>query len=427
MSEEKLNTTASLKVIKQQKKDRRHLINIIVILTITFLYTFFSLRNDLPEVVKIFQSQDSDYRMGIIVLLLIAARFLIEGLILFIFARLYTPTYRYHRGVANAFVGQFYNDITPSSSGGQFAQVKTFAQQGVPVSVSASILVMHFILFQIILVAFGGLAILLNLSAFGSLAPIPIFDIKFPVWLLSLLGFLLNLLVIVGLFLLSYSKKAHAFFIDRGIDFLAKIRIVKNAEKRKEKLYISTENFRVELRRLSSNFPASILIMVLFALKLLVHYSITYAVALMLEPTLVESVSYFATVSKSSFLAMITGLIPIPGAAGFAEYFFEVIFTPEFGGNVALTKAVQITWRFATFYTSLLVGGLVTAFYRSSMEEIIDEQGKVKTFDEVKTATFAERQQTSVTMYETSQLSIKEIQRRLSPKRRRKQKGDDDE
>lgn len=426
MSEEKLNTTQSLKVIKQQKKDRKHLINIIVILTITFGYTIISLWNDLPDVISVFKGQDADYRMIIITILLLALKFLIEGFILFIFARLYTTTYKLHRGIANAFVGQFYSDITPSSTGGQFAQVKTFSKQGVPVSVSASILVMHFILYQIVLVVFGGLSILLNIKEFGRLAPIQILNINFPVWLLSLFGFVINFLTIVGLFLLSYSRRAHSFFINWGVDFLAKLRIIKHPEQRKAKLHISTENFRVELRRLSANFPASILIMLLFALKLFVNYSFTYTVAYMLDPQLMQSVSYVSTVTKSSFLAMITGFIPIPGAAGFAEYFFEVIFTPVFGSNVAFTKAVQIVWRVATFYITLIVGGLVTAFYHSSMEEIVDEQGRVKTFDEVKSATFAERQQTSVTIYETSQLSIKEIQRRLSPKRR-KRKTDHEE
>jgi hypothetical protein len=74
----------------------------------------------------------------------------------------------------------------------------------------------------------------------------------------------------------------------------------------------------------------------------------------------------------------------------------------------------------ATFYVNLIVGGFVTAFYRSSMEEIVDETGHVKTFEEVKSYTFAERRETSVTMYATSQLSIKEIQRRLSPKKKRR-------
>lgn len=424
MSEELEHQTQNLKVVKRQKSDRRYLINIIVILTITFGYTIFSLWGDLDDVINVFSSSQPDYRMLLIIASLIAGKFLIEGLILYIFARLYTPTYRFHRGVANGLVGQFYSDITPNSSGGQFAQVKTFAKQGVPVSISASILVMHFILFQIVLVLFGGFSILLNLGEFARLAPIALFDLKIPVWVLSLFGFVLNLFTIVGLFLLSFSHRAHNFFINKGVDFLAAIRLVKNPEARKEKLFISTENFRVELRRLSANFPASILIMLLFLAKFIVSYSVTYFVALMLNPDLYGVMNYWETITKSSFLSMITGFIPIPGAAGFAEYFFEVIFAPVFGGNASFTKAVQIVWRASTFYTNLLVGGLVTAFYRSSMEEIVDESGHIKTFDEVKSVTFEERRETSVTQYQTSQLSIKEIQRRLTPKKKKKDDGD---
>lgn len=419
MSEEKLNTTQNLKVVRQKKNDRKYVINIVVILAITFGYTIFSLWGDFNSVVSVFASSQPDYRMLAIIAVLIAAKFLIEGLVLYIFARLYTPTYKYHRGVANSLVGQFYSDITPSSSGGQFFQVKTFASQGVPVSIAASILVMHFILFQIVLVLFGGFSILLNLKEFARLAPVAFLDLQIPVSVLSLIGFIINFLTIVGLFLLSYSKKAHHFFINKGVDILSGLRIVKNPEARKEKLLISTENFRVELRRLSSNFPAAVLIMLLFLLKFIVSYSITYFVGLMLNPNLYGVISFWETVTKTSFLSMITGFIPIPGAAGFAEYFFEVIFTPVFGSS-SFTKAVQIVWRASTFYTNLLVGGLVTAFYRSSMAEIVDESGTVKTFDEVKSVTFEERRETSVTMYQTSQLSIKEIQRRLSPKRKRK-------
>lgn len=421
MSEEKLNTTQNLKVVRQKKSDRKYVINIVIILAITFGYTLFSLWGDFDAVVGVFASSQPDYRMLAVIIVLIAAKFLIEGLILYIFARLYTPTYKYHRGVANGLVGQFYSDITPSSSGGQFFQVKTFASQGVPVSIAASILVMHFILFQIVLVLFGGLSILLNLQEFARLAPVTIFDLDIPVSVLSLIGFIINLLTIVGLFLLSYSKKAHSFFINKGVDILASLRIVKNPEARKEKLFISTENFRVELRRLSSNFPASILIMALFLLKFIVSYAITYFVGLMLNPNLYGVISFWETVTKTSFLSMITGFIPIPGAAGFAEYFYQVIFTPVFGSS-SFTKAVQIVWRASTFYTNLLVGGLVTAFYRSSMSEIVDESGHIQTFDEVKSVTFEERRETSVTMYQTSQLSIKEIQRRLSPKRKHKDK-----
>lgn len=422
MSEENTVTNQELKLEKQAKRNRRYLINIIVILLITFGYTTYSLWNELPAVIEVFSGTDADYRMIVIIIVLIGLKFLIEGVILFIFARLYTPTYKVHRGVANAFVGQFYSDITPSSTGGQFAQVKTFARQGVPVSIGASIMVMHFILYQIVLVVFGIFLIAFNFKDFVRLGSVVIFKLNIPVWIFAAVGFLANLVTIVGLFALAYSKKIHHFFINKVVDFLAKLKIVKNPEQRKNKLYTSTENFRVELRRLSSNVPASLLIMFLFFCKFIVNYSVTFFVALMLNPTLYGSLSYWSTISKTGFLAMITGFIPIPGAAGIAEYFYEIIFAPVFGGDVAFTKAVQLIWRLSTFYINLIVGGLVTAFYRSSMEEIVDEAGEIKTFEEVKDYTFEERRDTSVTMYATSQLSIKEIQRRLTPKKKERRK-----
>ena len=226
------------------------------------------------------------------------------------------------------------------------------------------------------------------------------------------------------MFLLSYSSRLHNFVINKGVDISAKLKIVKRPEYRKNKLYIATENFRVELRRLSSNVPASILIMVLFFLKFIVNYSVTYFVALMLNLDYME-LFLFGKQLQTSFLGMIA-LFPFRGPR-FAEYFYEVIFSPVFAGDVAFTKAVQLVWRVSTFYINLIVGGLVTAFYRSSMEEIVDETGHVKTFEEVQSYTFAERHETSITMYATSQLSIKEIQRRLAPKKKRRFRGKKEE
>ena len=87
-------------------------------------------------------------------LLIMAAVFfvsyIIDGLVIQIFCRLYTRHYHLHQGVANALIGTFYNNVTPSASGGQFMQVYTLKKQGVEVSNAASIMVMWFILYQII-------------------------------------------------------------------------------------------------------------------------------------------------------------------------------------------------------------------------------------------------------------------------------------
>ena len=184
---------------------------------------------------------------------------------------------------------------------------------------------------------------------------------------------------------------------------------------------LSTENFRIELRRLQSNIPASLLIMFLFVVRFFLLYSIPYFVIVMLDPSFTTQPIYLQTVVSNSFLQMVTGLFPLPGAAGFTEYFFERLFLPILGGsdNIAFVKAVQIVWRLSTFYVGLISGGLVAAFYRSSMERTLEEEQQ-QTFADLQTATLAIRTVTSDTAYTTSSLSVTEIKRKLEASKSRR-------
>ena len=133
----------------------------------------------------------------------------------------------------------------------------------------------------------------------------------------------------------------------------------------------------------------------------------------MLDPSQASFPTYIMSLTRTSILQMIIGVIPIPGGAGITEYLYEVLFLPVFGDPI-LTKAIQLVWRTVTFYSGLLVGGFVAALYRSSMQDLVDETGQVKTFSDLQMETFAERKISSDTAYETSKLSLKEIQRRLT-------------
>lgn len=415
MEEEILTTKPSpTKKPKKKNKGRRYAINLILILLVTIGYTTYSLWGSLNEVMQAISSPTADYAYLIVILALILGYYFLDGLILFFFARLYTTSYKLHRGFANAFIGQFYASITPSGSGRQFAQVATYHKQGVNYSAGASIMVMHYILYQVVLIFFGLLSIIINIDIFVNAAPLSVFEMSMPLWLFALIGFLVSGGIIVFMLLVSLSKKLHTFMINKGIDFLAKIKLVRNPKESKTKFTITTENFRIELRRLQSNIPATVAIILMFIVKFLLFYSISYFVGVMLDPTQASFPTYIMSLTRTSFLQMIIGVIPIPGGAGITEYLYEVLFLPVFGDPI-LTKAIQLVWRTVTFYSGLLVGGFVAALYRSSMQDLVDEEtGQVKTFSDLQMETFAERKISSDTAYETSKLSLKEIQRRLT-------------
>lgn len=407
-----------------KKKKKSNLFNLFIILTITICYSIISLWGDFNSVIAALKSPSANYNYFIVLFLILTLYFLVDGLILFIFARLYTASYKYHRGLATSLIGQFYASITPSSSGRQFSQVVTFKKQGVTVSSAASVMVMYYIIYQIVLILFGVFSMIYNFESFFlNNATIGFLTFQIPIWVFAILGFGVSASIVIILFLASFSKKFHSFIINNVIGLLSKIKIVKKPEEKKKSLLVTTENFRIELRRLSSNIPVTILIMILFIVKFLLYYSITYFVALMLDPSLSGFKVYLETMTRSSFHQMVVGIIPIPGGAGISEYLFEIMFIPIYDGFsltnvVAFVKAVQLIWRTFTFYISLLIGGFVAALYKSSMEEVIVEEGtEMSTFADVQVSTYAERKVSSDTAYATSQLSVTEIKRKMKRKK----------
>jgi hypothetical protein len=120
----------------------------------------------------------------------------------------------------------------------------------------------------------------------------------------------------------------------------------------------------------------------------------------------------FRAAFLSSFHQMVTGFIPLPGSAGVSEYFFYYLFFNLYNQNDGVIKAAQILWRTATYHLVLLVSGLVSALYRSRPKEAIHYANR-QTFVNLQLETFDERKRSADTMFETRQLSRKEIQKKI--------------
>ena len=406
---------------KKKKSLIRYIAYILIVLIATGVSLAFSLWDKFGDVVSIFSS--ADWRFILLVLGLVALVYMIQALILVIFCRLYTRKYKFHQGLAASMVCQFYSDVTPGASGGQIMEVYTMRNQGIQVSNAASIMVMWFILYQSALIAFGVLSLGFEWNAIMSIKP-NIGGWQPPMWPLILIGFLLNLSVILILYLMSFSHKIHNFILHYIIGFLGKIRILKNPDKTRENLRVQVENFKIELKRLQSNIPVLIVQFLLFFGMIFLQYSLPYFCGLALHAfENADGVQHFvfasttqASMVSASFRAalhqMVTGLIPLPGSAGVSEMFYEGLFLPFFGNSGSMTTATQILWRTATFHIVLLVSGLVSAFYRSRARESFAHANH-ETYVNLQFATFEERKRSADTMYETAQLSRIELQKKL--------------
>lgn len=460
MSVEELST---LKEEEPEKKRKKHpalkfLLYFSIIIVATAAALFLSLYQDFEGVVTSLKRADIKYLF--IILGMVALCYLIEGFIIFVFSRLYTRKYHYHQGLATSMVGAFYAAVTPGASGGQVMQIYTMKKQGVETSNAASIMIMSFIVYQFALITLG--VISLFFSAGDLIRTVGTFNLPIgrerilhiPAIPLTIAGFSVNVIIILGLFLMSYSHKFHNLIMHYGIDLLAKLRILRHPDQTRENLRIQVENFKIELRRLLSNIPIMILVFICFSLILIIKFSIPFFAGLALDGygyrlnvdgTLVvkdlfdaggnvigfEPVmstggsdigSFWQAVFLSSYHQMAAGLIPLPGGAGVSEYFFNIIFQNYYSSQ-AIISAAQIIWRFSTFHIVLLVAGIVAATYRSSPKNEIHHANR-RTFVTMQLETFEVRKASVDTMFETASLSRKEIQARL--RKKDKEERDDD-
>ncbi|MBE6143778.1 MAG: flippase-like domain-containing protein [Erysipelotrichaceae bacterium] len=352
------------------KNAKKYIVYISILVVVTVLAVYFVMKQDPKAVIDVILSCNVGWLLASIGVVMIY--FILEGIILTILARMYRRKFPFYKGLLNMFIGTFFSNITPSSSGGQFAQAYTFSKQGVKVTNAASILFMHFILYQIVMVLFSFVIFIFKYNQLESMTShINVLGFDFSVISISLIGFVINTFVIVALFLLAFSEKLHQFIVTKGISFLHKIKIIKNKEEQVIKLNTKVETFRLEFKRLTQNWPVLLITSILLLLRIIVISSVPYFLAKSMGLEFSSSneiVNIIDTTSMTWLISSITQMVPIPGGSGGAELVFQNLFGGTFFTNAthADISALVLLWRSVTFYLGLIIGFIVFVTYRES-------------------------------------------------------------
>lgn len=331
-----------------RKSNKKYFFNILLILTLGAIVIYLTMKDELNASLEALMSASPIWILFSFILM--GVYFILDGLNLYTFGRLYKKDYSYKQGFTNAVSGTFFNGITPFSSGGQFAQVYIFNRQGIHPTNSASILLMAFIVYQSILVLFTAVIMVFKYNSYSS--------IYTEFFSLAIIGFLINFFVIAGLFLGAKSKRLQNFVCNNIIRFLSKIHIVKNYTDTSLKISRSLENFRKELNILQRNKNVLIKSSIINFFKLIIMYSIPFfaAKALHIDVSIKQLPDF---IGICSFVYMITSFVPIPGASGGSEGVYFMLFSPILGA--VGTPTTMLIWRFITYYLGLIIGGLVFA------------------------------------------------------------------
>ena len=399
-----------IKKRKINKQTKKYILNISVMVIVSIITIFFMLKDDPSKVINSLANCNVLYLLLAIVIML--SFYLVEAIILTVLARMYKRNYKYSKGFLNCMIGAFFSGITPSNSGGQFAQAYTFSKQGVKITNAASILLMHFIVYQTVSVLFSMLVLIFKFDEMRAYTQvIKIFGINFEILSLAVLGFAINASVILVLFFAAFSKKLHHFITTTGVKIMYKFHFIKDMDQKALELNAKFESFRIELKRLMQNGWILIATCLLFLIKLLLLNIIPYFVALSLGVKFRSDDTFLNilnTTSMSLFSTTITGMVPIPGASGGAELVFKMLFDNFFYADGSQINAIILIWRSITYYLGLIIGFIIFMLYHEAPKKDY-MHGNSKTLLQLRIVTLDSENKTLKMVEDDEEIDEKEL------------------
>lgn len=240
-------------------------------------------------------------------------------------------------------IGQMFNCLTPSATGGQPMQVYYMARNGISAGYATSSLMVRFIVYQIGLALYCLGMLIFRYRSFAS----EISNFRF----LVIFGFAVTALVAIILMIIGLNKEFGKKIMHGIVIFLTKIKIMKKPEKYLDIIDVEAERFNKGFKTISSHKGRLLYMAFVTILQLSVYFFVPVTIAYAFG---VEPVKILTMMAASAFVLLASSFVPLPGAAGGAELSFFVIFGMFFSSG-QLSSAVLL-WRIFVFYLPIVAG-----------------------------------------------------------------------
>lgn len=331
--------------------------NAIILLIITFIVLFFILKDNFPSIISTLAKVNIGWLF--ISLLVIFLYYLFRSVSVLMLIRKYHEKFPLKKILKLMVVMQFANGVTPLNSGGQPLTIYLLKRNGVKVSDGTTVMLQDFLFYQLALVTYGILAILLNLK-FKFLNNDPV------ITSLIIIGFVANSFIAFTLILVSKAKRFTKKILRVIVKFLSKIKIIKNRDQVIEKYSNSLDNFYNSVKFIKNHksllFKSYICNFIALTFYYVVPIFILFSIGNFVSFNAIEAIV------STAYVFIIASFIPIPGATGGIEYAFMSIFGSFIGG--ATLGTVLIIWRFITYYLIMIIGAIIFIY--------LSKEGEIK-------------------------------------------------
>lgn len=330
-------------------------LNILILLLAITLVLFFTLKSDFNGIInQLLKTNVLIFATSVLIFLL---SILFKAASLRTFIKECKPDYSLKNAYQLTLIGQFLNGITPFQSGGQPFQVYLLRKEGVRITDSTRAMIKDFVSFQLALIMMGIFAIIANLTL-GTYAGNN--NLK---WLI-LIGFAVNIIVLIFLFLVCVAKNTGTKIINKLIDVVFRFKIVNKLGITKEKAKESLKHFYETSEDLKDNKLLIIKAVIYNVIHLVLLYVIPWVIFHSLGS---QEVTVMASIIGTSFVMLIGNFIPIPGATGGIEYGFIRFFGSLVKGPIL--SGAMLLWRGVTYFFGILIGAITLLMKKERNEK----------------------------------------------------------
>lgn len=322
-------------------------LNGIILTILSLVILFFVLKDDFNGSIKVLLRSNIWYIILIILALIVAEIF--KSFSLFIIIKKIKPNYTILNAFALTLKTEFFNGITPFAMGGQPYQLYSLKNKdNIDYASGVNILFKDYLAYQSAFLSLGTIVIIINYIF--KLVFVPNIIMKF-----VLVGYFINTIIVTFLFSISYKKGENNKIIYKIIDFLNKIRIIKDKEQTKDKIYNVIHRIRTQIRE--NNKKQFLKCYIFNTLKLLMLGLVGF---LCFKATYVNSVNLINSIIIIILTMTLSTFVPIPGGTGGMEYGFINLFSNFVLG--AKLNATAVLWRFTGFHILIISGALIYIF-----------------------------------------------------------------
>lgn len=322
----------------------KKILNISLIIIVTLIVLYFSLREDYRTILSTIFSIHKGWLF--LAFLFLFGYWFLKSIVTYLIARRFSSKYSLKDAIRLTIETNFFHAITPFSSGGQPYEIYALSKHKIKIVDATNISIGSFIIYQIDLVLLGVLAIIAN-QLFH------LFPDSSVLKNLVIIGFLVNLFVIILLFVLTFSKKMNKKIVNFGIRILTKLKLVKE-ENIKTKVTTYLDQFHDGAKIVFENKKEFIYMLIFDFLALLCFYLVP--LPLFYGTANFDSVNAVNCIVTMAYVMLIGSFVPIPGGTGGLEYGF-IAFFKNFLKGTSL-NAIMLLWRFITYFFGMILGAI---------------------------------------------------------------------